>query len=229
MTEKVEATVAGVTYTVPVETIFGGYIKSYNKITDNRDTTDKAAYNDFTSNGAYIKEVGFQIKLDTLVAQSTIANDGWYTSSNLSGIPSDAKNRLFKVKVATEVDSNITPSYGVKVSGSYYMTPETYQKSETLPYVIYTESASYIIRVDEAVSVAKLKKDSLDSYDTIHASEPLFREKIAYETVHLISDNETYIKNAKQYFVNKAQLSFHDDYVYDYFADTFPDLFESND
>jgi len=221
------------TLTAPVETTLGGYIKEYNKITDNRFTNDTSAYDDFTSNGAYIKEVGLQSHYDSLVAQASIANDGWYTSSSLSGIPTELKNRLFKVRVSTEVDTKVdTPSYGVyPVSGSkdYFLTPETYESSNDLPYVVYSDSASYIVKVNEAISVSKLQKSTADSYDVLKPGETLFREKIAYEAAHLISDNDTYTKNAKQYFIEKAAIAFHDDYVYDYFADMFPDLFDSNE
>ncbi|OPZ37409.1 MAG: hypothetical protein BWY98_00140 [Tenericutes bacterium ADurb.BinA155] len=219
-------------------TTYGGYIEDYLKITDDRSTNDTTKEKDFTGSGAYTKEVGMQIKQQALVAIDK-TTDGWYTSSGLSSLPSDLKSRLFKIGVANEVDSGKTGEldYGYYINGHYYLTSTVYQNEETstsYPYVIYDKTTTtwYLIRVDEAVKISKLG-DGTGSYDTMAAHSgtdqtywPIFRETVAREVAYLLSDTDTYKKSANQYYVDQAAIAYHDDYVYNYFKTTFPDLFD---
>lgn len=213
------------------ETTYGGYVTDFVKITDSRFTTDTTVYNDFTNSGAYAPEVGLQIKTGSLVAADK-TTEGWYTSSGLSSLPTDIRTRLFKISVANEVDTNVTNvvkderTYGWYVKGHYYITPSSYEATAETPYCIYdsTSTSWCILRVDEAVKTAKLS-DGLGSYDELHPTDKIFREKVAREVASILADNETYKKTANQYYVEQAALAYHDQDVYDYFKTTFPDLF----
>jgi len=219
-------------------TTYGGYIEDYLKITDDRSSNDTTIEKDFTGSGAYSKEVGMQIKQQALIAVDK-TTDGWYTSSGLSSLPSELKTRLFKIGVANEVDSGKTGAldYGYYINNHYYLTSTVYQSDETstsFPYVIYDKTTTtwYVIRVDEAVKLSKLAEGS-GSYDamTSHSGTdktywPIFRSTVAYEVAYLLSDTDTYKKSANQYYVEQAAIAYHDDYVYNYFKTTFPDLFD---
>ena len=179
-----------------------------------------------------------QIKQQALIAVDK-TTDGWYTSSGLSSLPSELKTRLFKIGVANEVDSGKTGAldYGYYINNHYYLTSTVYQSDETstsFPYVIYDKTTTtwYVIRVDEAVKLSKLAEGS-GSYDamTSHSGTdktywPIFRSTVAYEVAYLLSDTDTYKKSANQYYVEQAAIAYHDDYVYNYFKTTFPDLFD---
>jgi len=224
---------AGVAYTdYYKETTYGGYVTDYVKITDSRFTTDTTIYNDFTNSGTYAPQVGLQIKTGSLIAADK-TTEGWYTSSGLSSLPTDIRTRLFKISVANEVDTNVSDvikderTYGWYVKGHYYITPSSYESTADTPYCIYDSSSTswYIVRVDEAVKTAKLS-DGSGSYDELHPTDKIFREKVAREVAYILADNETYKKTANQYYVEQAALSYHDQDVYDYFETTFPDLFD---
>ena len=50
--------------------------------------------------------------------------------------------------------------------------------------------------------------------------------QIIWDIADLIGDGDSYKKAARQYFVEKMSISYHDDDVYSYFEKTFPDLFD---
>lgn len=214
-----------------VETLYGDKLEDYKKITDDRFTNDSSAYNTFTGSGAYTKEVGLQIQTREIVAKNEV-KEGWYTSSGLSDLPSTAKTNLFKIAVANEVDHPEKASeatYTEYLNGSYFLNKNVSDPSdpEDLPYVIndIDSGTTYIVRIEEAVNSSKLVDADRDtSYNNIHDSN--YRETIAYEVAYLLADNETYKKSANQHYIEEAALSYHDDAVYNYFKQTFPDLFD---
>lgn len=216
-------------------TTYGNYIEDYVKITDNRfdETSDfSSILSSFTGSGAYRPEVGLAIKTQSLITEDK-TTEGWYTSSGLSDLPSAIKTRLFKISVANEVDTDAVAAdaasyahkeldYGWYLNGHYYVTPATYESSNTQPYVIQDSDNAcwYIVRVDEAVKTAKLSSGDGALADVT------YREEIARIVASLLSDNSTYTSTANQYYVDQAAIAFNDDYVYDYFEKTFPDLYD---
>ena len=232
-----QAITPSLTYSAYRESTFGGYLTDYAKINlDDRYTNETEVYNDFTSTGTRSAAVGMERKIDSLQTVD-YTTEGWFTDSSLSGLPADYKTRLFKISVANDVDSSYeashsdfgeTTNFGWYVKGNYYLTRSTYERTsddtDPNPYLLYDEASStwYIARVDEAVKSTKMRVGgSLDTKKGV-----AYRNQVAREIMHLLSDNASYTKSANQYYVEKAALSFHDDDVYNYFADTFPDLFE---
>ncbi len=210
------------------ETTYGDIAMDYNAISDDRNIVGTAT--DFTNSGAYTKQVGLLLKTRETVATSHVT-EGWYTSTSLSNLASSISTRLFKITVANEVDregaaeSNAHGSFGWYVNGSYYMVPETYEQGEVYPYCIYDKDSStwYIVRVDEAVKAPKLVLGGDASYENI-AGKDIY--DIMYSVAGLVSGTESYQKAANQHYVEEMAIAYHDDYVYDYFKATFPDLFD---
>ena len=225
-------------------TTLGKIYKDYKELSNVR--WESSSSTDFTGSGAYTKETGLMLKTREVYSKNS-ATEGWFTSSGLSELPSDLRSRLFKIQVANDLDSNFTldgsgsatpvenkeMDYGMYVSGSYYLTPETYGNVDH-PYVIFDSSSSawVIVRVDEAIKGPKLATDasSTASYDYL-ASKGLRADKLSQnEIVWVVSDmiagSDTYVKAARQEVIENAKISYHDQTVYDYFKTNFPDLFE---
>ncbi|MCR4562524.1 MAG: hypothetical protein K5694_04925 [Bacilli bacterium] len=204
------------------QSTLGTYAENYSKLTDNRITDDSSIRSDFTSNGTYTVETGLAIKYGTLLADSSKTNTGWYTSSsNLSGLSSKLSTRLFQVQVANEVgvpDANLL--YGKYINGLYYMMPTSYETGAENPFLVYDGGSWYICRVDAASKYAKLASEGEGSYTDEEA------EHIINIIGHSLASNETFKTSANKYYVDAMAAVYHDSYVYDYFKNTFPDLFK---
>ena len=217
------------------ETAYGKLLLDYSEISEDRNINGTS--HDFTNSNAYTKEVGLELEKRQLKATNKV-HDGWYTSSGLDGLPSSIKNRVFKMTVANEVDSTIgAGSFGWYVQGNYYMVPEKYPNGEAYPYAIYDKDSgtSYLVRVDEAVKAPKLidEENAPQAYQNMvagtnaaHTRDYAYQRDIVLNVASLLSSTDSYKKAAKQHYVEEMALKFHDQAVYDYFVETFPDLFE---
>ena len=204
---------------------------------------------DFTGAGAYTRDTGLMLKVRETLALNGVT-EGWYTSSELTLATSDLKSRLFKIQVANEVDS-IDPTkvvdgaddslnYVCYRQGSYYVVPETRQRPTEgeayHPYLIYDSASTswLILRVDEAVKGSKLatsaSSSGLVTYDELakagRRNGKATQNQIVLTVAGLMGNSDTYAKAAKQEIVKASKMSYHDQSVYDYFAETFPDLFD---
>ena len=213
-------------------TTLGDIYKQYDELTNVRWETGSTT--DFTGGGAYTKETGLMLKEREVLSQTNVT-EGWFSSSELSSLPSDLRSRLFKIQVANDVDNNEGPNdhldFGWYVNGSYYLNPETYSASSAHPYLYYDSSSTswVIIRVDEAVKSAKLSTSSA-SYDEMEKEGKRegkeTQNQIVNKIAGMLSDNDSYTKAAKQEAIEEAHISYHDQSVYDYFKSNFPDLFD---
>ncbi len=221
------------------ESGLGDIYYDYEQLTDNRFSDDDDIRSDFTGDGAYSPEIGFQIKYQELVATSYTTH-GWYTSTSIPDdtIPSDMQTRLFRMNVANEVDFNLDDddetyledyemTYGWYKGGNYYLIPANYENGDTNPYLVYEDGTWYIIKVEEAVKTAKLSETNSQSYNNMpkHDGDGEFLNSIALDVAYALSSNDTYTTSAQQYYVEQMCIFFHDDDVYDYFKDTFSGLF----
>ncbi len=211
------------------ETTYGGYVTDYLKITGDRFTTNTTVEADFTGSGAHSKETGMRMKQASLLAQDK-TTEGWFTSSGLTSLPSSMKSRLFRISVANQIDNNESGTYLEAVGGSHYLIPESVDKTGNTPsYVMFDSSSSnyYIVRVDEAVKSTKLSGSTGSyDYDENHENDKTYRSRVAKKVAMLLSETDSYIDSSNEFYVKKAALSFHDDKVYHYFQETFPDLFD---
>ena len=213
-------------------TTLGDIYKSYTELSNVRWETGSST--DFTGGGAYTKETGLMLKEREVLAKTNVT-EGWFSSSELSSLPSDLRSRLFKIQVANDVDNNDEANekmdFGWYVNGSYYLNPETYSSSSDHPYLYFDSSSSswVIVRVDEAVKSAKLSSSEA-SYDAMaKAGKRAGKEtqnQIVNKVTAMLADNDSYTKAAKQEAVEEANLVYHDQNVYDYFKSNFPDLFD---
>ncbi|MCR5078401.1 MAG: hypothetical protein K6B65_00525 [Bacilli bacterium] len=214
-----------------VESTMGATVKDYNELSDDRNISGSST--DFTNSGAYVKEIGLEIK-ERGIQNTSKVTEGWYNASSSLSLLNDLKDRLFKITVANEVDSDEGETFGKYVQGSYYMVPKTYERTESYPYAVYDKSSStwYICRVDQAVKAAKLNSEGDESYDNANIGKgfgsdgKMSLNQVKWAVADLLADTDSYKNAANQEAVEKMALSFHDQEVYNYFVKTFPDLFE---
>ena len=210
-------------------TTLGDIYKQYTELSSVRWETGSST--DFTGGGAYTKETGLMLKEREVLSQTNV-EEGWFSSSELSSLPSDLRSRLFKIQVANDVDANDAYNekmdFGWYVNGSYYLNPETYSSSSLHPYLYFDSSSSswVIIRVDEAVKSAKLSNTDASYEKMEHREGKETQNQIVNKVTGMLSDNDSYTKAAKQEAVEDASLTYHDQNVYDYFESNFPDLFD---
>ncbi|MDY2913857.1 MAG: hypothetical protein SOV58_04410 [Candidatus Enteromonas sp.] len=222
------------------ETSYGQLLIDYDDLNSSRWETGTST--DFTNGGTYTPATGLEMKKRDIYASSKVTS-GWYTSSGLSDLPSAMKTRLFKNQVANEVDNPTNNSdinvmvkdkFTWRVQGEYYLRPETIQTGEQYPYAMYDDSGKtwYIVRIDEAVKSGKMAVGNEDSESYRYESRPADGSKgetldqITWKVADLLADGDSYKKAARQYFVEQMQMSFHDDQIYSYFENAFPDLFD---
>ena len=243
-----EVVVGENTYHYYEQSSFGTTVESWNKIQDNRVTDSSSDRSDFTNSGAYSKETGFNIKRNALIVEDKTAT-GWFTSSDgVSGkMSSDMSNRLFNIQTANEVgngdydatakafkdteDDDTFFKYGKYRGGNYYiMTSDTAKNAR--PYIVLSDDTYYICRVDEAVKRAKISENDAKYFDKTQAiidaygADSGYGEAIIRRIAYALSSNDTWRKSAREYYVEKMALVYHDQSVYDYFVKTFPDLFD---
>ena len=149
-------------------------------------------------------------------------------------MPDNIKNRLFNLSVATgknvkDAASVITnDGTGVKVSdgnkyvakygNNYYLRNSTlYVNQKDFESILFHDTNShtyYIINIEEAVSANFMNDD---------ATKKNYALRI--DVASLLSSTDTNITLSKEHWLEKCDISFHDQSVYDYFESNFPDLF----
>ena len=225
-------------------TAYGDLMEDYEKITDNPLTTDTAIESSFTNNNAYPKEVGLQIKTNEILLKDYTEN-GWYIKNGgLTNLPEDIRTRLFNIGVANALDgkgSDALPdrkdngyakyadedSYIARINGKNYLkVSETEDSTSNKDMLFYdkTSSTYYIIQIEEAASSSKLSKTSDNSYAELRDDETM--ETIVNEVARVVADNDSFKTLSTKHWLEKAALQYHDQKVYDYFLDNYPDLFE---
>ena len=86
-------------------------------------------------------------------------------------------------------------------------------------------STYYIIQIEEAASSSKLSKDSDSNYAEIYNSAEKMEEIVA-DVARVVAENDSYKTLSTKHWLEKADLQYHDEAVYDYFLENYPELFE---
>lgn len=240
---KVEnVNIDGVPTNITPWTEVGKIIKDYSELSLDRNIDGSST--DFTGSGAYTRETGLMLKQREVLTKSNV-QEGWYTRSDLSELPSEIKDRLFKIQVANEVDNNYKTEgedvvidlnqkmdYGWYRQGAYYLTKQDYKDTDAYPYVITSSNTTYIVRVEEAVKTSKLSTaDNATNYKKlaelgVRGDDQETFSQIVLHVSSMLASTDSYKKAARQHFVEQANITYHDQAVYDYFKSTFPDLFD---
>ena len=215
-------------------------------------TFDTSAEDTFTDSNKYTKETGLELKTRELELKD-YTTTGWYVKNGgLTDLPDSVRNRLFNIGVANgvketaetqnaeerwqlnadkvweyKIPENESP-YVARINGHNYLkTASSIDGSDRESDILHYDSASstyYIVEIEEAASSSKLSKKSANSYSILRGSEAM--EEIVSEVTKVVATGESYSTLATKYFLEKMDIEYHDDVVYDYFKETYPELFE---
>lgn len=244
-----------------VGTEYGEMVKDYHKLDDLTDpekyrTVDSSIKSDFTNNGAYVKEIGRQIKENDIAVKDN-TQTGWYISNGgLSSLPESIRSRLFSFSVATafkeearvqdlqdrlQKDENKhwtyevpedESSYLARINNVYYLkNSSASQGSDPRKDILFYDTSSstyYVIQVLEAVRSAKIDKNPSTEPGEIVTYDAAKKEEVVNAICKCVAGTESYTTLAKKYWLEEMSIQYHDTVVYDYFKANYPELFEDD-
>ena len=216
-------------------------------------TIDATAESTFTDSGKYTKETGLELKTRELELKD-YTTTGWYVKNGgLTELPDSIRSRLFNIGVAngvkeTEAEQNAADRwqrkddawtytipedespYVARINGKNYLkTASSIDGSDNKNDILHYDSGSsayYIIQIEEASSSSKLSQKSDHSYAELRGKNVM--EEIVNEITKVVGTGESYSTLATKYFLEKMEIEYHDDVVYDYFNENYPELFEQS-
>ena len=230
-------------------TAYGAMMKDYKKIQDDLVLTDSSIESSFTGAGEYTIAQGKVYKEREIELKSYTTN-GWHLKNGgLSSLPETIRNRLFNLSVASAFDSDslidrtsaewdydteqVKNKYVAKVNGAYFLKAETVEdKASNKDLYFYDSSSStyYFVQIVEAVNPAKLSVDGSGRYAVLYKegenNNELLQETIAREVCEKVATLSSYSGLAKDHWLKQMSLEYHDQKIYDYFKDNYPDLFD---
>ena len=232
-------------------TEYGDMMEDYAKIALDPYETDSDIESSFTNSGKYTKEVGKIIKTrETLLKDHT--ENGWYIKNGgLSDLPSAIRSRLFNVGVANALSEEADTSaqdrwqyengewaykkptkesaYVALINGAYYLKNETTEAGEIDKDMLYFDKDSstyYIVQIEEAANSTKLSKINDNSYAEKRGDDVM--EKFVNEICEIVANNESYQTLSTKHWLEEAGILYHDQVVYDYFKNNYPELFDDD-
>ena len=117
---------------------------------------------------------------------------------------------------------SINGAFFLKFEGAY--SGESYQND-----IVYDDgSAYYIVQVVEAAKDVKLRNSQSKSSYANTRGESFLNEVIAQIT-RKVAETGNYASLAKEHWLKEMSIKYHDQNVYDYFKENYPDLFKDED
>ena len=112
------------------------------------------------------------------------------------------------------------------INGAYFLKFEgKYSQANPLYDIVYDDgSAYYIVNVLEAAIDNKLKAKGDYSYSKTRGTK--FLNTVIDEISKKVAETGSYASLSKEYWLKKMDITYHDQKVYDYFKDNYPDLFD---
>ena len=192
--------------------------------------------NDYTSTGWYIKSVGVSNLPDSIKNQLFDIN----VSNALSGKDSEKCVEYYvdggKFKCNLDEEYKNKPNELINVVGKvklngvddqYFLRNTSRIKGDSFQSDLLFESDGtyYMVLVEDAIRSTNLNKGN---YGAGKLSYKVL-ENYVNEIVSIVADNDTYKTLSKKHWVEKMELKYHDQVIYDYFKANFPDLFDDDD
>ena len=119
--------------------------------------------------------------------------------------------------------------YICSINGAYFLkfdgqaAGSGYKYTDDILY--YDGSAYYVVQVLEAVKDVKLRnKTSVNSYARSRSAE--FLNDVLAQITKKVAETGNYSSLSKEHWLEKMNIKYHDQSVYDYFKDNYPSLFE---
>ncbi|MBP5694955.1 MAG: hypothetical protein J6X03_05940 [Bacilli bacterium] len=209
-------------------TAYADLIDNYSTLTHDGNTNNSTNYSSFTSIDSitYDPIVGLEIKTDDIRVKS-YQTEGWYTK-DASPLPSDIKNKLYAYGLMNEwAPAQSTPNYQGwylyktnTTDNHYFLKKDNYSSAEDS--IIWEDGGNYY--VVEIIDVVTPDLVSIDE-ETSAAEKVTIEEKVR-RSAYTLATGSTYTTNAITYYLQKCNINYHDQDVFDYFKTTYPKLFE---
>lgn len=193
----------------------GWYIQSQTPSLDNAGTINERLFKLSVANGKV--EIG---KVSDGVSQETIdaaikeieATDRYVL-----------KNGSWVLRDAAAKDEN---KFICSINGSYFLKFKgQYSGDDWKNDIVYDDGdAYYIVQVLEAAKDAKLRNTSNTSYAKERGQE--FMDEVVDEVAKIVGETGNYTNLSRDHWLEKMDLKYHDQKVYDYFKENYPDLFD---
>jgi len=112
------------------------------------------------------------------------------------------------------------------INGTYYLKFDGQSTTDDWKNdIVYDDgSAYYIVQVVEAAKDSKLRNVSDSNY--AHTRSQVAMDKIIDEVAKIVGKTGSYASLSKEHWLEKMDLKYHDQVVYDYFESNYPDLFD---
>lgn len=195
--------------------------------------------NDYTFTGWYVKSVGVSGLPDSIKNQLFDIN----VANALSGKSTETcveyyveggkfKCNLDKPEYKDKPGALINVVGKISLDGvedQYFLRNTNRIKGDPFQNDLLFESDGtyYMILVEDAIRSTNLNKEN---YGVGEGKQPYdVLENYVNEIVEIVADNDTYKTLSKKHWVEKMELQYHDQVVYDYFKSNFPDLFDDDD
>jgi hypothetical protein len=195
--------------------------------------TNNVQLEDYTTDGFYIKNGGLTNTYEAI--RTRLFNIGVANALDKSGeaYPDRFNDGVYTIPAGEG-------NYVCRINGRYYLKPSTSEKAPdsdevtnsnySNDFLWYNKDTAtyYIVEVTEAVSSSKLSLTSDKNYEGIYGEVEGWSkmETISHDVAKVIAENDSYKSLSTQYWIKAAALAYHDDVIYNYFKDSFPDLFE---
>lgn len=213
-------------------------VKQYSTLTNDSATNDSSNYSTFTSIDSinYTPIEGFAIKTDGIRIED-YTTEGWETKDN-SSLPDAAKNKLYSYGLVNEWNSSrhLNADSKAYTKGSFiyqnekdgqmrsFLMKDTYSSREDS--IIWQDSDNYyLIEIMDVITPEEISISSTEGKET-KAEDKVKIESKVRTAAYTLASGSTYTTNALTFFLKQCNISYHDQDVYDYFVENFPNLFE---
>lgn len=225
----------GVNHYYYQDTQYGALMENFAKINQNaHDSTSNEQWNSFTNSGSYSYEKGLEIKTNDILVSDYTKNIWGTTSSGFSDLPSSVTNNLFDYMVSIDTDvipgneASFSSDYVVLKNGRYFLRRSNSQSDDLLDSIVIKDGDSttfYIVEIEAALSQ---KKMALSATTENGGYDPITKEEIAREVGYTLASGDTYKNTAYLYYLEKCNIKYHDQSIFDYMKETYPDLFDED-
>lgn len=208
-------------------------VEKYSTLTHDHTTNNSSNTSSFTSidSVSYDPIVGLAIKTDELRIKDFITTD-WQTKDS-STLPSTAKDKLYSYSFANEWNSALEANksgkayigsyiYQVKSGDSFrtFLMKDNY--NSVVDSVLWADSSSfYVVEITDLITPDTIAIES----DADSSSKKAIEKKVR-ETAYTLASGSTYTTNAVTFYLEKSNIKYHDQDVYDFFNSNYPKLFE---
>ena len=129
----------------------------------------------------------------------------------------------WKVRDAASSDEN---KFLCSINGSYFLKFDgKYSEDDWKNDIVYDDgSAYYIVQVLEAAKDSKLRNMSSTNY--AHTRSQTFMDEVIDEIAKVVGATGSYATLSRNHWLEKMDLKYHDQVIYDYFKTNYPDLFD---